>query len=257
MWAPRGWLFAAALGAAACRVYGPGLSDAASISTGGDLDGGPDAALDGADGAVDQAPDTRPPAADRALPPPLTGPPALVGCSDGSREGFLDLQAWPVIAGCSGGWQVPGVIDQGQEPRCGRQGGNDSVRADGEGCSVVDLCAEGWHVCRGPAEVSRRSPSGCESAVAPGLQRLFIVAAGASPLGVCIPDGTSANDLHGCGDFGSDETSGCYPLLKRLTFADCLQSGVWYCGTADDHLVEATVVTKAGSALGGVLCCHD
>jgi hypothetical protein len=256
MRASRRWLIAVLLGAVSCRVYAPGLPDAAP-------DERPPAPADGAlDVPADRAPerpaDALPPALDRGPPPPLTGEPAVVGCADGSREGFTDLEAWPDIAGCSGGWQVPGVIgDQGKEPRCGRQSGNDSIRPDGTNCSVADLCADGWHVCRDPPEVKRRSLSGCESAVVPGQHMIFIVAAGASPLGVCVPDLAATNDLHGCGDLGSDETSGCSPLLKRMTFADCLGSGVWSCGTADDHLLEANVVTKTGSAQGGVLCCRN
>jgi hypothetical protein len=256
MRASRRWLIAVLLGAASCRVYAPGLP----AGSGGEPRPAPvDAASDVLpDLAPDRPADVFAAGPDRGGRPPVTGAPGAVGCADGSREGFPDLEAWPDIAGCSGGWQVPGVIgDQGKEPRCGRQSGNDSIRPDGTNCSVADLCAEGWHVCRDPPEVKRRSLSGCESAVVPGQKMIFIVAAGASPLGVCVPDLAATNDLHGCGDLGSDESSGCSPLLKRMTFADCLGSGVWSCGTADDHLLEANVVTKTGSAEGGVLCCRD
>src|SRR4051794_35911064 len=33
-----------------------------------------------------------------------------VGCSDGSREGFVDGSAFTNIAACSGGWSIPGLL---------------------------------------------------------------------------------------------------------------------------------------------------
>jgi hypothetical protein len=42
-----------------------------------------------------------------------------------------------------------------------------------------------------------------------------------------------------------------------MNFSDCIASVVWQCGTADDSLREADMVTKSGSSLGGVLCCKD
>jgi hypothetical protein len=181
-----------------------------------------------------------------------------VGCSDGTREGFADVQDWPDIAGCSGAWQVPGVIGpEGSQPRCGRAAGNTGLQADGEGCAAADLCADGWHLCRDPGEVDRRSPTGCESAVPPDEARFFLVAAGATAQGICVPDPTAANDLHGCGQLGQPESPGCEPLLRRMGFADCAATGVWSCGTADDHLREAALVTKNGPTLGGALCCRD
>jgi hypothetical protein len=42
-----------------------------------------------------------------------------------------------------------------------------------------------------------------------------------------------------------------------MSFADCVATGVWQCGTADDSLREAEVVSKPDPSLGGVLCCKD
>jgi hypothetical protein len=249
------WILAA-LGATACRVYGPGLPP--PTDAGVDQPAPPPASPDAAGGP---SPDLRPPV-ERPLfsePPGTPGPASVVGCSDGTREGFPVVADWPDIAGCSGAWQVPGVIgEQGENPRCGRLGGNDGERFDGIDCSVADLCADGWHVCRDPADVMHRSRTGCECAVAVGQARMFIVAAGASPLGACVPGLVSSNDLHGCGrELGPGENTGCSPLVMRMSFVDCARSGVWSCGTADDHLGEANVVVKNGSPGGGVLCCRD
>jgi hypothetical protein len=48
-----------------------------------------------------------------------------VGCTDGTREGFVDVTVHPDLAACAGAWQ--GDLDT-------------STSADG-------LCATGWHVC--------------------------------------------------------------------------------------------------------------
>jgi hypothetical protein len=43
-----------------------------------------------------------------------------------------------------------------------------------------------------------------------------------------------------------------------MNFSDCTATtGVWQCGTPENSLREADVVTKSGSSLGGVLCCKD
>jgi hypothetical protein len=254
-------ILAVAVTITACNIYDPGLSHPGAASE-PDIDAARLATEDAAPPA-DTRPD-RPLApdvvADRNEPPGLAGAPDVVGCADGTREGFASVEDWPSIAGCSGAWQVPGATGvEGREPRCGREGGDSGRHADGQGCSIADLCAAGWHVCRDAGEVARISPTGCESAVVAGETRLFVVAAGASPQGICLPDPAAANDLHGCGSsfLGQPEDNGCYPLERRLGFADCAATGVWSCGTADDHLREAVLVTKRDSSLGGALCCRD
>src|SRR5690606_33925291 len=68
------------------------------------------------------------------------GDPATVGCADGQREGFADLEAFPNVAGCGGKWRGTRSL---QDPRTGNRCGDDL----GE-CEVpADVCAEGWHVC--------------------------------------------------------------------------------------------------------------
>jgi len=45
----------------------------------------------------------------------------LNGCSDGTREGFLDIMAYPKIAACSGGFSVPDLINA-IAPKCQMSG---------------------------------------------------------------------------------------------------------------------------------------
>ena len=192
-------------------------------------------------------------------PPTVAGPPGEIGCADGTRDGYLDLGAWKNIAACAGGWSAPGVTGPAaRTPRCDRAAGNSGANPTGGGCGIADLCAAGWHVCGSPAEVAAASPTDCESAAPYGHSMFFLIAAGASVQGVCSPDVTAANDLHGCGTLGQPELEGCQPLDRRFGFAECLGSdGVWQCGDASRHLEEANLVTKLGPRLGGVLCCRD
>lgn len=194
-------------------------------------------------------------ALDVGEPPGVPG----AGCSDGTREGFRDPEHWPDIAGCAGGFGQAGVIGTPDlEPACNRMAGDTSANPMGSRCSAADLCAQGWHVCRSGSDVAEHSPTGCESCVSPGEPRFFLVASGASSIGVCSPDPSEANDLHGCGGLGQPESDGCPPLTRRMGFADCMATkGIWSCGSDHESLEEAAKVTKTKPALGGVLCCRD
>lgn len=249
---------------AGCTLFFPGLGQVSGLGGDGGGEVGPGNPDGAADAPADAARDARRPDApgvEVREPTPVTGSAGLVGCADGSREGFPALTDWPNIAGCSGAWSVPGLLDEtARSPQCGRAAGNTGMRPDGQGCSAADLCAAGWHVCLGSAEVARRSPSGCETVVidTDAVRVLFVVAAGASPQGVCSPDPTAANDLHGCGTFGQTHMDFCRPLDRRMGFADCSATGgVWSCGGVAQYDREAELVTKSSSTLGGVLCCRD
>lgn len=185
-------------------------------------------------------------------------PPAVAGCSDGTREGFVDIEHWSEVAACAGGWSVPGLVGEGgQKPACLRRSGNSGELPAGEGCAAADLCAEGWHVCRSGDEIATRSLSNCEGATASGADLFFAVRAGASPAGVCTPEKSNTNNLYGCGSFGGAADSSCGPLDRLLGFAECGITANWRCGDASDWQREAAVVTKLGPELGGVLCCRD
>ncbi len=240
--------FALATAVAGCRVLTGGL-------------GGPGLASDAAAVApiADQAelgPDGPSPAVDAGEPPGVRGVPTLVGCSDGTREGFRDVGQWPDIAGCAGAFDQPGVLGS-PAPACNRQAGDTGGNPAGMGCSAADLCAERWHLCRNAADVAQHSPDGCESCVPAGEPRFFLVAAGASTMGICSPDPEAGNDLHGCGGLGQPESDACAPLVRRMGFADCEATVAWSCGTSADNLREAAVVTKPKIAMGGALCCRD
>jgi hypothetical protein len=236
---------------AGCRVLSGGLEGQGLGGQGPDTAPGPEVSP--------PPPDGPPPALDVGEPPGVVGLPPAVGCSDGTREGFRDVLHWPNIAGCAGGFEQPGVLGSPTPSSACYQAGDSSLNPNGIGCGAADLCAAEWHVCGGAADVARHSPTGdCESCVLPGELRFFLVAAGASPMGICTPDPEAANDLHGCGGLGQPESDACAPLVRRMGFADCLATrGVWHCGGEPDSLREAAIVTKPGVGMGGVLCCKN
>jgi hypothetical protein len=240
--------FAWLAGLAGCRILTSGLFGEAGTTE----------ARSDAVAAVDWPPLDTQPAIDLNEPPGVYGPGYSAGCSDSTREGFRDYQNWPEIAGCAGAFDRAGVL-QDLQPTCGRHAGNTGSQADGKGCSAADLCTPDWHVCRNGDDVAKHSPTGdCEGCVLAGETRFFLVASGASPMGICSPDPQAANDLHGCGGLGQPEDQSCAPLSRRMGFADCLATnGVWNCGGQKDNSDEASKVTKTGTPLGGVLCCMD
>ncbi|MFO0744356.1 MAG: MopE-related protein [Myxococcota bacterium] len=102
---------------------------------------------------------------DEGLPHPCTNnSPLVVGCSDGTREGFMDYATHALVAACGGAWDQPGLDGA---PSCSRQAGNHGLKASGAGCSAADLCASGWHVCRGPDDFADHAVDGCATAVDP------------------------------------------------------------------------------------------
>jgi hypothetical protein len=194
--------------------------------------------------------------------PDSDGPPNLVGCSDGSAEALLATSG---LAACAGAWSVPGVVDE-TEPTCDRTAGNGSENSSGEGCSVADLCAVGWHVCRDAADVAAHGgEEACTNLQPPEPDggELFIYVTrqrGGGDLPTCDPDGSEderGDDVWGCGTLGL-EAPDCRPLDRHLAL-EVEEGGcgeLYQCG--DDSLSEGRNVTKVVSAEGAAaLCCSD
>ena len=188
-----------------------------------------DASIDAADAA-----DAR----DAPIDVAHDAPPAVPGCADGQREGFVDAKVFTDIAGCSGGWSIPGVMASNPglapacptfsthdtlQPACNRQAGDDGTNPDGSGCDVADLCESGWHVCTGAADVTSHAPKGCDGVVTGGDPPMFFVtrqssngcgdcATGtrtdpgcnsASCTTGCEQTAWTSNDVFGCGNLGA------------------------------------------------------
>ena len=191
------------------------------------------------------------------------GPPTAIGCADGTREAFADPARFPAIAGCAGGWSVPGLLTEGSlAPGCARAAGNDGSNATGIDCTVEDLCADGWHVCRGASELTQMGVTCQASGIAPGTAgggAMFFATRqrGTAPTGCSAEATMGSNNLHGCGNFGRVEDPGCAPPLDRqIENTVCAANPPWSCTDPTSIMTEAMVVTKLGSVRGGVLCCR-
>jgi hypothetical protein len=193
---------------------------------------------------------------------------SVIGCADGTREGYTNVQLHPRIAACSGAWSIPGLIAAATlTPACDRQAGNTgtSTILDGAGCSVADLCAQGWHVCLSAAELTQLGET-CAPALAASVadQVFFATRQRGNANGLCVAatNANTTNNVHGCGNFGSPEnpaqSTSCTPLTPfMLEQPDCFAIVGWACGTDPNSTTELDDVTKPSAGHGGVLCCHD
>jgi hypothetical protein len=178
-----------------------------------------------------------------------TGPAPVNGCADGEREVLEDEVAYPDIAGCAGGFMVPGVLVN--VPYCDRAGGDDGLEPVGIGCSIEDLCSEGWHVCDDRFEVMAAGIDDCNMIAFGGA--FFATRQSGEGGNTCNP--TGVNDVFGCGDIGYTNINGCAPL-NRSTANGCAElPEPWICDTSLTQ--EAQFLVKEGPEFGGALCCRD
>ncbi len=197
------------------------------------------------------------------------------GCADGARDAFRDRARYPDIAGCAGGFELPG-LNRDDAPTCARIAGDDGPNANGTGCRASDLCAEGFHVCRSSGEVRARSIDGCAGAgdaeprtfwatrqTGPG----YLQCATGTALDCtnrdcrdnCANTSNTTNDIFGCGSLGSSPQASCAPLDRSGNNLCGELVRPWRCdqpaGQADVR--ESEFVVKPGPEAGGVLCCRD
>ncbi len=224
---------------------------------------------------------------------PFEAGPLVHGCADGHREGFVDDMKYPNVAGCAGGWSVPGVLpfNPGKAPACptvatydtvtpacGRGGGDDGANPNGAGCAVVDLCEAGWHVCSSAADIASHSPTGCAGATTPNDPPMFFVSRQSSNgCAVCAtgvrndPDCNSVSCTKGCANSArtSNDVFGCGSLGAVGPFVDCAPidrfsnnlcndvGSNWTCKDDGSGLCEAYAIVHNGPSFGGALCCRD
>lgn len=173
------------------------------------------------------------------------GDPAVVGCADGQREGFVDSAAFPTIAGCIGQWEGTTSL---RAPRSGAACGDDL----GACATPADACAPGWRVCGDGgalADVQRVDASQCEQA---GGGR-FVAA-----MSHCETQDGCAYDTSATADYACYENGWCSEPV--CCGADCATgacpSGVWadktHIAIGTDHGCGAMVASRAR----GVLCCR-
>jgi hypothetical protein len=232
---------------------GGGMAGSGTAGGGGDT-GTSGAGQAGADGTPDAGGE-----AGSTVPPPDAHPISIAGCADGTREGLIQLAKFPDVAACSGGWTVPGFLaPETLTPQCGRAAGNDGDRPDGDGCSVADLCAEGWHVCESAHEFAAKATN-CDLAFPGGAVKMFFATRQRGPMTTCDPTNEmGTNNVYGCGNFGSTAMTACAPFMHMLRDYDCKANPPWMCmdGPINYNVNELGDMTKPGSDHGGVLCCR-
>lgn len=178
------------------------------------------------------------------------------GCSDGSREAYPNSKTEPNIAGCDGGFTVPGVVSAGaQTPQCGRIAGNSSIKPNGDGCSVADLCAEGWHVCNDGNDVASHALTHTCPASVSGNGVFWLTRSRWNNQVGC--ETTDNNNVVGCGVGGLMlvPNNNCGPLTTAIAAVQNACPAPWNCG--NDSSSEAAYATKTGLGSGGVLCCRN
>jgi hypothetical protein len=184
------------------------------------------------------------------------------GCADGQREGFLDLASEPDVAECSGAFSVQGVTTApSMQPGCDRHGGDDGSNPGGNGCTVEDLCADGWHVCSSAQDFAGHVKSG--SCPVGGSAGFWVSRQTQSNvMSTCVQGLTDTNNLVGCGEvLGQAGGVTCSPLDRAMEYTNCDQTLTWQCGTAGKPNSEGALVFKTaampGQDEGGALCCRD
>jgi hypothetical protein len=204
-----------------------------------------------------------------------------IGCSDGTREAFADQATFPNIAACAGGWTIPGVFPSPAHSNaagCEAPGNSSTVNPNGVGCSAIDLCSPGWHLCRG-GEVGVRASGGCAAATSEYTAKAFYVGAISSTgcdacalitntvttgcnsyscVAGCQENPALNNDVFGCGSTGTIvPASVCDVTRASGNTCSALPAG-WSCGTSGQAESTATVHNPAatGAPEGGVLCCR-
>jgi len=178
-----------------------------------------------------------------------TGAPVDNGCADGEREALEDEVTYPNIAACAGGFMVPGVVVN--VPYCDRMGGDDGPEPAGAGCSIEDLCGEGWHVCVDRLEVMDAGVADCDMEAFGGS--FFATRQSGEGNNTC--NATGVNDVFGCGDIGYANIEGCAPLNRSSANGCSMLPAPWDCNTSLTQ--EAEFITKQGPEFGGALCCRD
>lgn len=212
------WTLVVLLGLCLCacdETDTPAADQAVAQDQSADITPAPDVALPDQQVPDAPAPDLAPPdqGPDQLVPDKGPPGPGILGCADSTREGFLDHLKYPRIAACGGAWSIKGAHNT--TPACKRQAGNSGKIPTGKGCNVTDLCAAGWHVCYGKADVLSRNSKGCLN-IMDGAKGPAFYLARTSSTGAfnCSQDSTkfggpgTSNDLFGCGDLGCKMTQG-------------------------------------------------
>jgi len=171
-----------------------------------------------------------------------TEEPAAVGCSDGTREGFLERTVYPNVASCQAAWETQSLRASYSDARpCGN--------SLGECTAPGDACADGWHPCLysgQPADLQDRLPN---------------------PADCLSPIAGSAKFLMAASVVNNGEASNCTAPLPCVTgyYSESLCCGN-DCNIPNDSANDCIWPNATGygascgsasSVSDGILCCKD
>ena len=176
------------------------------------------------------------------------GDPAVMGCSDGQREGFADHTRFTEIAGCLGSWDgKKGLRDVATGTACGDDKGPCAAPAD--------VCAAGWHVCgtNGKAQdlSDRVDAESCSDSAGPGK---FVAAISHGQAPVVCPPPPDEDTMFPCMEKGLCAESVC--CGDGCNFGVC-RDAVWLDSTKISRGTAEGCGAITAAANGGVLCCKD
>jgi hypothetical protein len=193
-----------------------------------------------------------------------TGAPEFVGCADGQREGFLDIERFDDLAGCALTLSNPtSMLKQPTGVACG-----DDFPEAPPCRGPEDACAVGWHICLRDGKLGeiRSIITAIECQLADELRdgsfsNLGFVAAGSLAYGssdrvVCDND-VSAGDRVYCGDNseGKECLLCCGGACEFVTTSE-FASGLWGPIETPVHQVDRCDSLTLTAPIG-VLCCKD
>jgi hypothetical protein len=176
------------------------------------------------------------------------GDPKIIGCADGQREGFADLQKHPRVAGCVGEWDgAKSLRDEPTGKACGDDAGKCAVPAD--------LCAEGWHVCgrdgKATDMTARASDADCHNA-GPGRFNAAVSHSPTDEINPC-PRITAATVLP-CVSAGLGSEPVC--CGNDCLYGKC-KDGVWRGKTKISRGTTEGCGAVTSERNGGVMCCYS
>lgn len=176
------------------------------------------------------------------------GEPAVVGCSDGQREGYADAARWPGIAGCVASWE--GAVSL-RALATGASCGDDSLACP----TPADACAVGWHVCGVEGDVAdlRRHVDGvgCNEAAGPG--RFVAALSHCARRNVCNLKLTEGGELP-CLEAGYCAEPVC--CGDDCAAGECRDT-VWHGATRIAKGTDQGCGAATSDRNAGILCCQD
>ncbi len=176
--------------------------------------------------------------------------PAVIGCADGQREGFADIQRHRRVAGCLASWNgTKSLRDKPTGKACG-----DDIK--GSVCTVpADVCAPGWHVCGNTGKnddlKTHTTFKACNKEAGPGK---FIAAMSHGQTEELCPPTPTAETVFPCMDSGLCSEPVC--CGDSCQFGKC-RDAVWKGQTRISLGKEEGCGSATSERNGGVMCCYD